>query len=176
MFNDNPEAFFTKGGEVRGRVSMPALINASLLAETERLNAGKTIDVAALDAPIVIEKETPVNPVARIFHNRYNHYRTANWSEFNGKFETLPASLFKLDFANGSVMAGLCDDVEFILITSKVGKFMMYRRADGVVHYITEEQFSICHSARNAGFGNVTGTIVTEQQINHIFAIQDSYR
>lgn len=172
MFTDNPEASFKNDGVV----SVHNLINDSLWAETQRINAGKTIDVAALDAPIAVILENPMNEASRIFHNRYNHYRTANWSEFGGKFETLPASLFKIDFVNGSVMAGLCDEVEFILITSKIGKFMMYRRADGVIHYITEEQFSICHSAKNAGFGNTTGIIATEQQINHIFAIPDSYR
>jgi hypothetical protein len=72
-------------------------------------------------------------------------------------------------------MAGLCEGVEFILITSKVGKFLMHRKSYDVIHYITEEQFSTCHTARVAGFDKTTGIILTEQQITHIFAIPDSY-
>lgn len=53
----NPESFFTAGGEVRemkDRYALPA-IHPNLLAEAERINAGKTIDVAELDKPIAVD-------------------------------------------------------------------------------------------------------------------------
>lgn len=57
MFNDNPENFFKQGGELRGKVSMPQLLNAALLAETKLINGNKPINVEELDKPIAVKSE-----------------------------------------------------------------------------------------------------------------------
>ena len=54
MFNDNPEAFMKDFGEVREKITAPVTppINSRLLAEAQRINAGKVIDIKELDKPL----------------------------------------------------------------------------------------------------------------------------
>lgn len=49
-WNDNPERAFHEG--VVEKQKPASAINPSLLAEAERLNAGKVINVADLDKPL----------------------------------------------------------------------------------------------------------------------------
>ena len=120
------------------------------------------------------------NDVAFVFDARYAAYVSMgnNWSDFTGMITDLFQKFVSICFDNGSVELGRCGDeekVEYLLITSKVGKFLMYREFDGTVRYICEERFSICQTAREAGFGETSGVIDTVKKINHIFAIPDSY-
>jgi hypothetical protein len=65
----------------------------------------------------------------------------------------------------------------YIHVTTKVGKIMLYiDSATQEVKWECEEGYSICQSAKNAGFGETTGTITNILQIENIFNVFDSYQ
>ena len=118
--------------------------------------------------------------VTYVFDARYAAYSSMgnNWSDFSGSIVELFQKLANTSFEIGSVELGRCGDEEkvpFMLISSKVGKFMLYREFDGTVRYLCEECFSVCQTAKEAGFGETSGVVDMVKQINHIFAIPDSY-
>lgn len=128
----------------------------------------------------MFDTDTINKDVAHIFDARYAAYGSMgnNWSDFSGSITDLFQKLAKVSFEIGSVELGRCGDdekVPFMLITSKVGKIMLYREFDGTVHYLCEECFSICQTVRNAGLSETSGIVDTVGKINYVFAIPDSY-
>ena len=128
----------------------------------------------------MFDTDTINKDVAYIFDARYAAYSSMgnNWSDFTGQITGLFQTLANTSFEIGSVELGRCGDdekVPFMLITTKVGKIMLYREFDGTVRYLCEESFSICQTVREAGFGETSGVVDMVRKINYIFAIPDSY-
>lgn len=109
---------------------------------------------------------------------RFDKYSKASWSDFTGKIDDLFTGLSKIDFGIGSVQVGQCGDAEkteFIMVFTAFGAIMMYRKPVGSFHYFCDESFSIRYDAQKAGFISTSGEIKTVEQMNHVFAIADSY-
>jgi hypothetical protein len=115
-----------------------------------------------------------VSKVEKIYQQCHAH------TEFGGNVFDLYKSLLNIPFAIGSVEIGTVGDVHggdyhrFILINSKTGKIMVYK--DGSqIRYITEDQYSVCATARAAGYTSNEGTVETYAMLEHLFKIPDSY-
>lgn len=117
--------------------------------------------------------------VSNIFNVRFEQYRAkCILSDFTDNVKELFKTLSTTSFKVGSIEAGRfgCDKKrEYLLITTKVGKFMLYKKPDDTVNYFCEESFSNHIEAMREGFGQPSGAVKTVYQINYIFAIPDSY-
>lgn len=118
-----------------------------------------------------------------IFRDRFDryhkgHYSNVTWSDFGGEIKTLFPTLSKINFDIGSIHLGQCGDevkIQYCMIFTKVGAVMVYENTDGSFHYFCDESFAVCSTALGAGFGQTSGPVETVEQLNHFFAISDSY-
>lgn len=77
----------------------------------------------------------------------------------------------------GDVVCGSYDNGFYITILSKVGNVTLYNsHATDPVQWVCDASYSICQSAKDAGFGETTGEIQSVKQLQHIFLIADSYK
>lgn len=118
--------------------------------------------------------------IKEIFDDRYEQYRHSH-PHFDKWMapETVLEQPINAAIPIGGIQYGQCGITtasEYILINSKVGKFMMYSMPDNTIHYICEHSFAVCDTLKQRGFsGETTGIIDTVDKINHIFKIPDSY-
>jgi len=63
---------------------------------------------------------------------------------------------------------------EGFLLKTKTGNLMVFRLASAIM-YQAEDSLAICQSWKKAGLGS-EGVVQTLEQLQHIFAIPDSYK
>lgn len=121
-----------------------------------------------------------VNQIFRERHSKYwvDNYPCSDWGPIL-KWVDLFTIFAKPGYEPGVVEIGKKGEVgkeeNYIYIQSKVGGVLVYEKQDGSVHYICEEQMTICASFKQAGFDCTEGEIDTVEKMQHIFAIADSY-
>lgn len=122
---------------------------------------------------------TMTDALSTTFHERFNDYRKIrSWSSFEGNINTLLETFMRCGFSTGTVETGECGGIykaPYILVVTKAGCIMVYQQQDGSLHYFCEDSYAACSSAKMNGFGQTVGTVITSEQLDHFFAIADSY-
>lgn len=124
--------------------------------------------------------------ITEAFERRYEAYgktRSALYSRssWQGEIDTLFPHLAQCGFPVGTVNTGDVGDAEektrYILIISKLGALMFYRKPDGGVHYFCDEAYTACEAMKAVGLTKTSGPIETAGQvkISYIFTIANSY-
>lgn len=118
--------------------------------------------------------------ICKAFVNKYIDFygdRTTYLADYTPfKAPTIPVGV-AYGSKPGDVVCGKYDGGFFITILSKVGNVTLYNtHVTDPVHWVCEEEYSICQSAKDAGFGETSGQIQSIKQLEHIFLIADSYK
>jgi hypothetical protein len=125
--------------------------------------------------------------VANKFLSKFTEYRQDSrhsYSEWTGSIDRHFSDMVQWSQDIGTIELGKVTPVYFkdtcsfyIHIVTKVGKMMLHIDSDTQeVKWECEECYSICQSAKDAGFGETKGVITNIAQLNHIFNVADSYQ
>lgn len=125
------------------------------------------------------------NAIVNAFQSRFDQYRAEgkNYAEWSGNVADLFPHLTKIWSVSSKpslIEIGKVGDDgadKYIMLATKVGNMMIYQ--DGVdceIKYFCDASYSICQSARIAGFGTTSGVVETLAQLEHVFTIADSYK